>query len=180
MGALSQDFSHVLFALTPDDDRSDFTSRVTNPYLRSIVMEEVALLDAAAQVSFCHQTSNLPQFRGTWEYMFEAYFLVWLYSTERVDALLYTTKSATSAEPTRSSKRIKYTTPTADDQAEAAEPELRLQPFGRENVIVIDGDSIWVPAGVTNVPLLRRRNLHRQKHHYDPVDCLLQIYREAR
>ena len=73
-----QEFSDVLFTVTPiyNDNRSVYTSRITSPYLLGLVMEEVAQLNAAAQVSFYHQTSTLPQFRETWGYMLETYFLV--------------------------------------------------------------------------------------------------------
>jgi hypothetical protein len=110
-------------------------------------MKEVAKLDAAAQVSFYRQASTLLRFKETWEYMFETYFFVWLYSTERADVLSCTAKSSTSAKPSRSSKRIKHSTSTTDDQA-----ELRLQPLGRAKVFVISGDSNFQKARDSDTP----------------------------
>ncbi|KAF8503641.1 hypothetical protein F5888DRAFT_1631557 [Russula emetica] len=64
MEASSQDDSHVLFTVTPIEDRSDSTLRVTTPYLCGLVVREIAIFDAAEQVSFYHRASDLPQFRG--------------------------------------------------------------------------------------------------------------------
>jgi len=95
MEASSQDDSHVLFTVTPIEDRSDSTLRVTTPYLCGLVVREIAIFDAAEQVSFYHRASDLPQFRGMWGYIFEKYFLVWLYSAERAEVLPCTAKSTT-------------------------------------------------------------------------------------
>jgi hypothetical protein len=98
---LSQDVSHTLFTVTPNDDnRLDFTLRVSTPYLCGLVVQEMVRLDAAARASFHHKASTLPHFRGTWGYMFEIYFLAWLYSATPGDVLPCTAKSsATPAQP---------------------------------------------------------------------------------
>ena len=44
--ASSQYFSDVLFTVTPTDEKSFYTSRVTTLYLRGLVMEETAKLNA--------------------------------------------------------------------------------------------------------------------------------------
>ena len=169
MQALSQYPSHVLFTITPnDDDRSDFTLRVTSPYLCGLVVKEIAELEVAAQVSFYHKASTLPHFRGTWGYMFEIYFLAWLYSTEQAEALPCTAKSATSAtaaQPstpstsarlvkTRKSDRIEQSKLKSEKKLKAEnklkarnkskaenKSKLRLQPLGRDKVTVFSGDS---------------------------------------
>jgi hypothetical protein len=69
MQASSQDVSHVLFTVTPNDKRSVYTLRVTTPHLIGLVMEEITKFDAADQVSFYHRASDLPQFQGTLGYM---------------------------------------------------------------------------------------------------------------
>jgi len=57
MQASSQDFSHVLFTITPNDgDRSVYNLRVITPYLCGLVMEKVAELDMA----YCSITRQVP------------------------------------------------------------------------------------------------------------------------
>jgi hypothetical protein len=156
MRAISQDFSHVLFTLTPnDDDRSIYTSQVTSPYLCGIIGKQIAQLKVIDQVSFYQKASTLPQFRGTWGYMFETYFLAWLHSTaEQADALTCTAKSTTSATPvqtvkSRKSKRIgRRSMPKADNQPKLCFHPLEcLHPLGRDKVIVFNGDSNFQKAG---------------------------------
>ncbi len=67
--ASSPDESHVLFTVTPDEDRSTFTLRVTTPYLRDLVREEITKFDAAYQASFYQLASDLPQFQATLGYI---------------------------------------------------------------------------------------------------------------
>jgi hypothetical protein len=136
MAASSQQFFYALFTITPihDDDRSDYTSKVTNRYICGLVMEEIASLDMAAQVSFYRRASTLPQFEGTWGYMFESYFLVWLCSAERADELSCIAKSTMSAKPSRSSK------------------ELCLKPLERKKVIVVNEVSYFKEARARDTP----------------------------
>jgi hypothetical protein len=163
MEAQSHDASHTLFTVFPNDQRTDFTLRVTTPYLRGLVMEEIAKFDTADQISFYHRASSLPQFRGTLGYMFEECFLVWLYSAERANALSCTAESTTSANPprattsatsanplraTRSTRsKSKLSNVAADEQA-----ELRLHPLGRERLTVVNGDSSFANAKDSHTP----------------------------
>jgi hypothetical protein len=92
-------------------------------------MGEMANIDAAHQVSFYRRASNLLQFEGTLGYMFEKYFLVWLYSAKRADVLPCTAKSSRSkpsVEPS-GSKRLK---PNVELSS--------LQPLGRKKLTVIN------------------------------------------
>jgi hypothetical protein len=141
MQASSEDFSQVLFTVTPNDKRSVYTLRVTTPYLCGLVMQEIANLDATEQVSFYHRASDLPQFQGTWGYMFEKYFLVWLYSAERADALPCSTAKNTTSAKSSYIKKVTRSTFTADDQA-----KHRPQPLRRERLTVINGDSDFANA----------------------------------
>jgi hypothetical protein len=70
MQASSQDVLHVLFTVTPNENRSIYTLRVTTPHLICLVMEEMSKFDAADQLSFYHRVSHLPQFQGTLGYMY--------------------------------------------------------------------------------------------------------------
>ena len=116
-----QEFSHVLFTVkSNDDDRSTYSSRVTNPYLCGLVIKEITFLNAVAQASFYHKTSILP----AWEDMFKIYFLVWLHSTEQSNKLKCTAKS-----PAKSLKRKR------GRQLNNNPEELSLQPLGRNKLI---------------------------------------------
>ena len=146
MKAISQESFHVLFTVTPSDvTRSTYSTRVTNPYLCGLVMKEITDLDATAQASFYQKTSTIPAFKGTWGYMFERYFLVWLNSTEQGNKLKCTAKS-----PKR--KR--------GEQSNNDPEDLSLQPLGPKKPIasgisklgqVKDSDTPfgWLPSSLT-------------------------------
>jgi len=141
MQASSQD-SHVLFTVTPNADRSFYTLNVTTPYLRGLVLQEIAKRDVTEQVSFYHRASSLSQFRGTLGYLLEKYFIAWLYSGERAKALLCASKPAMSAK----SKGLE------------SAMTISLQPPPRNKLTVSDGVTgfakvkesdtpfAWVPA----------------------------------
>lgn len=134
-----QDGSHVLFTVIPNDDRrSGYTLRVITPYLCGLVMTEIATLNAVDQVSFYRSASTVPWFQGTWGYMFEKYFLVWLCSVERA-LLPCTAKSSRSATSTKTLKSRRLNT-------------LSLQPLGWEKLTVINGDSNFANAKDSNTP----------------------------
>ena len=142
METQSQDISHVLFTVSPNDVRSTYTLRVATPYLRGLVTEEIAKFDAADHVSFYHHTSSLPAFKGTLGYLFEKYFLAWLCSGKRGNVLSCVTK------PLRSVRcKSKTSNVAADDQT-----KLRLQPLGRDRLIVSNGDSCFANAKDSNTP----------------------------
>lgn len=144
MEAPTPDSSHVLFTVTPDDDsRTASTLRVATSYLSGLVMGEIAKIDVADQVTFYHRASSVPQFKGTLGYIFEKYFLVWLYSAEQADVLHCTAKSSrfkTSAESSKS-KRPKRNVELSS-----------LQPLGRKKLTVINGDSNFANAKDSNTP----------------------------
>ena len=148
MQAISQESSHVLFTVTSNDvSRSSFSLRVTNPYLCGLVMKEITLLNETAQASFYQKTSTLPAFKGTWGYMFEKYFLVWLHSTKQGNELECTAKSP---------KRKRGEQSNSDPEPK----ELSLQPVGPNKLIkgeiskfgkVKDSDTPfgWLPSSLT-------------------------------
>ena len=143
----------TLFTVYPSRHRSSYTLKVATPYLCSLVMEQIAGLDAVKQALFYHNASQYPVFKGMWGYFFEKYFLVWLYSVKRTNPLLCTAKSTWPAKPINSrrsakpsnSNKSKSSMPTTDDLS-------HLEPLGQKRLTVIDGDSYFGKAKDSDTP----------------------------
>lgn len=72
--------SHYLFTLSPhEDDREISIFQVVTPYLRDLVMKEIARFDAAQQASFYFQASGHSHLQGALGYIFERYVYLWLF-----------------------------------------------------------------------------------------------------
>ena len=156
MQAQSSDASHTLFTISLNDNRSVYTLRVSTPYLRGLVMEEIVKFDTEDQILFYHRASSMPTFRGTLGYMFERYFLVWLYSAKQGNALLCTAKhvrSATFANPLRVTRLAtsKRSHVAAGDQVHQV-PELRLKPLVWVKMTVSNGVSFFKAAKDSDTP----------------------------
>jgi hypothetical protein len=124
--------SHLLFTTLPDGpERSSAMLQVATPYLHCFVVEAIAKIDAAKQISFYSEASSHPYFRGAFGYVFEKFFYIWLSSNP--DNKLSCTAWPRSAEPSRSTRS---TNSMADEQVE----QLHLQPVGLEKVIVYGGE----------------------------------------
>lgn len=112
--------SHLLFTMVPDSPKRDLpTLRIATRYLHDFVMQMIASIDAAKQVSFYIEATGLPFFRGAFGRVFKKFFYVWL-SSSPDNELLCTAAMSTAR------KRAK---------------QLRLRPVGWEKVIVHDEEA---------------------------------------
>ena len=121
--------SHSIFVTLPNGpNRHTHTMRIASKYLNDILVRAIASTDAAKQNSFYTQTSNHPQFRGAFGYVFEKFFYVWFLSNSDKTLLCTATKSQRSFPSTC------RTRPTAPER-------FRLEPLGSEKVIIHGGEA---------------------------------------
>jgi hypothetical protein len=86
--------SHVLFATFPDSPaRESHTMRVATEHLYGFVVRAIAAIDASKQMSFYVRASCHPFFRGSFGYILEKYFYVWLSSNLGNELLCTAAKS---------------------------------------------------------------------------------------
>ena len=133
-GSVSLCASHPLFTALPisESRMSSFLTIKTN-YLRNLVANAVAELDAAGQVNFFTQTGRHPWLGPSSGYIFEKFVCTWLFSNPTSEGLLCTPADTADAEP------------------------FTLHPVGSESVFVFKGceallraqdhtTSGWLPA----------------------------------
>jgi hypothetical protein len=124
--------SDLLFTFPDDPERGTHTLRVATQHLYGFVVQAIAAIDAAKQVSFYARASGHPSF-GAFDYIFEKYFYVWLSSNPLADNELLCTAA-------KSASRSASTGSTAHEQAKQLFLRL-LRPVGWEKVIVHRGES---------------------------------------
>jgi hypothetical protein len=91
--------SQTLFtALLSSESRMSSFVKIKTNYLRDLVANAVAELDAAAQLNFYTQTSRHPWFRSSSGYILEKFVCTWLFSNPTSEGLLYTPADTTKAE----------------------------------------------------------------------------------
>jgi hypothetical protein len=138
MEAPSPDYSSALFTVVgSDDDRSVYTFRASTPYLCGVVMEEIANLDARLQATFCQRALTLLQIRGTWGYMFEKYFHVWVNSVDRnAKGLVCTARSKEASKSSNNAPASSTKTPSLYKRPKLESRLETLKSVGRRNVYI--------------------------------------------
>ena len=148
MEAESDEGSHWLFVSLPDNPERDRpVLRVGTPYLREFVVQAIANIDAAKQVSFYTETSSHPYFRSAFGYIFEKFFYLWLYSDPDNEILCKAWPSSAPAEPAMStrSKETKSKTPEPVELS-------HLQPVGADRVFVYGGETNFDSVNKQRIP----------------------------
>ena len=103
---VTQGTSHRLFTIVPGPHKMVEIVEIKTEYLRNLVADAVAEVDAAKQVEFYSLTSNHPWFRVSAGYVFEKFVCAWLFANPASEGLL-----CTPAEPADGSL---YSTPLVE------------------------------------------------------------------
>ena len=140
MEAESDESSHWLFVSLPGNPGRDLpVLRVGTPYLREFVVQAIAKIDAAKQVSFYTETSGHPYFRSAFGYIFKKVFYLWLSSDP--DNEIRCTAWPSSAEPTRSTRSTETNSITLEQVK-----LCHLRPVGINRVAVYRGETAFESA----------------------------------
>jgi hypothetical protein len=116
--------SHLLFTTFPVDHNRDIsTLRVATQHIHDIIKNAISNIDAARQISFYFKASGHPYFRGTFGYVFEKFFYVWLSSNP--DNGLICTPAL----------------PSGSGSTDVEPEQLCIEPVGWDKVIVHGGEA---------------------------------------